>query len=78
MRLPSTAFILTKIHASNNSSFNARETCCELRTHARRGGVEVQVLVNGTLFIMQKFGRRDWALEWAEFKRRAIEKVKTK
>jgi hypothetical protein len=25
----------------------------------------VQIFMNGELFIVQKFGRRDWALEWA-------------
>jgi hypothetical protein len=42
---------------------------CEIRSHPRPGGFEVQVFMNGELYIKQKFGRRDWALAWAEFKR---------
>jgi len=50
---------------------------CELRTHERRGGFEVQFFMEGALFIAQRFGSRDWALEWAELERRAIENVWT-
>jgi hypothetical protein len=33
--------------------------------------------MEGELFIAQRFGSREWALEWAELERRAIESVWT-
>ncbi len=50
---------------------------CELRTSDQPGGLEVQFLIAGELFIAQRFERRDLALEWAELERQAIEKAWT-
>jgi hypothetical protein len=47
---------------------------CEVRSHPRQGGFEVQFFMKGEVFIVQKFGRRDWALEWAMVGREHITK----
>ena len=47
---------------------------CELQTNERPGGFEVQFFMEGELIIGQRFGSRDWALEWAAVERKHFEK----
>ncbi len=42
---------------------------CELRYHGDRWGVEAQLLMNGDLFIAQRFETKTLAVQWATLER---------